>query len=116
MKSFLAWESLRCFGLAWLAATCLVASAHAQSPRGNAARGQALAESVCTECHVVVRNGPAGWTDAPSFAAIAARPDSTAARLQAIMERPHMHMMYLPRSRSEAADLAAYILSLKQPQ
>ena len=84
--------------------------AHAAS----VAHGQKLAQSYCDECHVIVRNGPAGWTSAPSFAAIADKPTTTAASLRAFIEKPHMNMLNLARSPSEAADLAAFILSLRQ--
>jgi len=80
----------------------------------SVAHGQKLAQSYCDECHVIVRNGPAGWTSAPSFAAIADKPTSTAASLRAFIQKPHMDMLNLARSPSEAADLAAYILSLQQ--
>jgi len=95
------------------AAGAIVRPACAQSPPGNVEAGHRLAEAYCSQCHVVVKNGPAGWTDAPSFSAIADRPTTTAAWLEEIIRKPHMHMLFVPRSRSDAADLAAYILSLK---
>jgi hypothetical protein len=64
---------------------------------------------------VVTPDGPAGWTNAPSFAAIANKPTATSASLQAIIQKPHMKMSSLAqRNPSEAADLAAYILTLKK--
>ena len=85
--------------------------AHAE----NVAEGGRLAQSLCSRCHVVTPDGPAGWTNAPSFAAIANKPTATSASLQAIIQKPHMKMSSLAqRNPSEAADLAAYILTLKQ--
>jgi hypothetical protein len=77
----------------------VMADAHGES----VAHGQMLAQSYCDQCHVIVRDGPAGWTGAPSFAAIADRPTTTAVSLQAFMEKPHMEMLHLARSPSEAA-------------
>jgi hypothetical protein len=55
------------------------------------------------------------WTNAQSFAEIANRPTTTSASLEAIIETPHPKMLAsAARSPPEAADLAAYILSLKQ--
>lgn len=81
---------------------------------GNAATGHHLATTLCARCHVIARTGAGGWTNAPSFPAIADRPGATAQWLQATIEQPHIHMMYGGRSPTEAADLAAYILSLRQ--
>lgn len=64
---------------------------------------------------MVTRQAQSGWTDAPSFAATADRPGTTPAWLQDFIRQPHMHMLNLPRSQADAADIAAYILSLKQP-
>ena len=118
MQGFLAGVELRHDGIVCAAAVIgmLAVSGYAQSPPENVARGQALAEKFCTQCHAIVRNGPAGWTDAPSFAAIADRPTTTAAWLNAVIQQPHMHMLAesVPRSRAEANDIAAYILSLRQ--
>ena len=80
----------------------------------NVAEGNRLAERLCSQCHVTTRDGPAGWTDAPSFATIADKPTTTSASLQAFIQKPHMDMFNLARNPAEAADLAAFILSLKQ--
>jgi cytochrome c len=84
--------------------------AHAE----NVTEGSRLAQNLCSRCHVVTPDGPAGWTNAPSFAAVANKPTTTSASLQAIIQKPHMKMLGLARNPSEAADLAAYILTLKQ--
>jgi len=87
---------------------------HAQSPE-QARKGFQLADQYCAVCHVIVRNGPAGWTDAPSFAAIAERPNVTAAWIENVVMRSHVNMMNLPRAKPDAQALAAYILSLRAP-
>jgi cytochrome c len=84
------------------------------SHAANVAEGGRLAQTFCSQCHVVTRGGQAGWTDAPSFVAIANKPTTTSASLQAFIQKPHMNMLNLARNPSEAADLAAYILILRQ--
>lgn len=86
----------------------------AQTPRGDVAAGQRLAVQLCVRCHVVPPNQGAGWTDAPTFAAIAQRPTTTARWLQDIIEKPHEHMAGTGLDPTQSADLAAYILSLRQ--
>ena len=86
----------------------------AQSAPNAAATGQKLAEQYCVQCHVVVPNGKAGWTDAPAFDAIANREGTTAAKLSASIQKPHMHMLNTGRPPGEANSLAAYILSLRK--
>lgn len=90
------------------------ALAQQAAPAGNAANGKRLAETMCASCHVVNGNSGAGWTDAPPFAAIAARPQVTRAWLRDFFTRPHLQMMYTDRPANEAADIAAYMLSLKR--
>jgi mono/diheme cytochrome c family protein len=69
---------------------------------------------LCSQCHFITTN-QAGWFNAPSFVAIANDPATTLALLEAIIETPHPKMApRATRSPSDAADLAAYILSLKQ--
>lgn len=89
-------------------------SAMAQPSPADVAAGQRIAQASCSECHVIVRNGPAGWTDAPSFEAIANRPTTTSAWLESFVQKPHIDMMHRIRNDSDAAKLAAYILSLKR--
>ncbi|MBS0639234.1 MAG: cytochrome c [Acetobacteraceae bacterium] len=79
------------------------------------AKGKALAQANCTRCHVITPTGKSGWTNAPSFMAIANRPGMTKASLEQTISQPHMKMLNLPRSPAEARQLTAYILSLKTP-
>ena len=80
---------------------------------GNAVNGRRLAEALCASCHVVDRSPAAGWTDAPSFPAIAAQAKVTQPWLREFFARPHLDMLQTDRSATEVADLSAYILSLK---
>lgn len=91
-------------------AIAVVPVAHA----ADVTEGRKLAQSVCSRCHRLTKPG-VGWTNAPSFPEIANRPTTTSSSLEATIETPHPKMLArAARSPSEAADLAAYILSLKQ--
>jgi cytochrome c2 len=83
-------------------------------PPPNAAAGGKLAQHYCAECHVVTPSAKRGWTDAPAFAAIANRPNTTAQALSGYIQQPHMHMVNTGRPPAEANDLAAYIISLRK--
>ena len=52
-------------------------------------------------------------TAAPSFGAIAGRPNQTSQRLQSFIMTPHRPMPGIPLSLAEVNDVVAYILSLK---
>ena len=75
--------------------------------------GERLARRWCAPCHVVAsdQRGPTG--EAPPFATIAAMPDFDPAKLAFFLLDPHPKMPDMSLSRTEAADLAAYIASLK---
>ena len=80
----------------------------------DVARGRRLAQILCSQCHFVTTNG-AGWFNAPSFVAIADDPATTPTSLEVFIETPHPKTApHAAPSPSEAADLTAYILSLKQ--
>jgi mono/diheme cytochrome c family protein len=80
----------------------------------DVARGHSLAQILCSQCHFITTN-QAGWFNAPSFVAIANDPATTSTSLEVMIETPHPKgTARAARSPSEAADLAAYILSLKQ--
>jgi len=83
---------------------------------GNAAdadNGRRLAQRWCQACHVVTA-GPRPSTDgAPPFASIAARPDFDAAKIALFLLDPHPKMPDMSLTRFEAADLAAYMGTLK---
>ena len=92
-----------------LAAILAVTPAFAADPDN----GERLAQRWCTACHVVAsdQRGPTG--EAPPFRTIAAKPDFDAAKLAFFLMDPHPKMPNMQLSRTEAADLAAYISVLK---
>jgi mono/diheme cytochrome c family protein len=77
-------------------------------------RGQALAERWCANCHVVNQAATAGKSDGlPTFPALAARTDVTAATLKGAMTATHSRMPDFQLGARDQEDLAAYILSLR---
>jgi len=92
-----------------LTAAVGIAPAFAADPNN----GERLALRWCAPCHVVAANqrGPTG--EAPPFATIAAKPDFDPAKLAFFLLDPHPKMPDMGLSRTEAADLAAYIATLK---
>ena len=79
-------------------------------------QGKALAEKLCTNCHLVgsapQQQQPAN-ADVPSFKEIADREDQTAGAITARIMLPKHPMPQIPLTKAELADLAAYILSLR---
>jgi len=95
-----------------LAGVVLCAASQGAKAQGE---GRRLAETWCSDCHVV---GPkqrrASSTGAPTFIAIAEMKIATPAWLHGILMTRHDRMPDLHLSRVEMDDLAAYILSLRQ--
>jgi cytochrome c len=86
----------------------------AQMRLADSKRGQELAARLCSGCHIVA-SGSATTTnvDVPTFAAIAARPDTTAERLAGRIIIPHPPMPTIQLTVAEMRDIIAYILTLK---
>ena len=100
-------------GRIWL---CLIAAAIlAITPAFGADpdNGERLARRWCSPCHVVASNQRGPTSEAPPFATIANRPDFDAAKIAFFLLDPHPKMPNMGLSRTEAADLAAYIATLK---
>jgi mono/diheme cytochrome c family protein len=80
----------------------------------DADNGRRLAHRWCEACHVVSATQRRIASDqAPPFSAIARRPGINAAEIALFLLDPHPKMPDMGLSRTEAADLAAYIVSLK---
>jgi mono/diheme cytochrome c family protein len=76
--------------------------------------GRRLAHQWCEACHVVSATQRRTASDqAPTFSAIARRPGLNAATISFFLLEPHPKMPDMALSRTEAADLAAYIASQK---
>jgi cytochrome c len=80
----------------------------------NPVAGKALAEKLCTNCHLVgSAEQQSANADVPSFPEIANQQAQTAGDIVAHIILPKHPMPQIPLTRSEMADLAAYIMSLR---
>lgn len=90
-----------------------------ESPhQADAKAGREFAQNRCDACHIIGMKQefpPPMAVDAPSFLSIAKRPDTTAQSLQIFLSRTHAYSnMPAPAVRaSDAADVIAYVLSLR---
>jgi mono/diheme cytochrome c family protein len=91
-----------------LSSLFVVALANAAAA-ADAVKGQTLAKRWCAACHVVASDQKNGNTQSPPFSAIAGKPGFDEAKLAFFLLVPHPRMPDMNLSRSEAADLAAYI-------
>jgi mono/diheme cytochrome c family protein len=98
------------------AAGLLLAFDGTAAPAQDAGAGHALASRVCRPCHAVDpgRPRPRLITIGPSFVDIANTKGMTPTALYAFLETPHAKMPNLILSPEEAADVIAYIRSLRQ--
>ncbi|MGD0148113.1 MAG: c-type cytochrome [Xanthobacteraceae bacterium] len=93
-----------------VAAALAITPAYAADPDN----GERLAQRWCAACHVVSATQRQTTTDqAPPFATIAKIPGFDAAKIALFLLDPHPKMPDMGLSRMEAADLAAYIATLK---
>jgi mono/diheme cytochrome c family protein len=80
----------------------------------DADHGHDIAKRWCASCHLVDAGQKQASTDAPPFDAIAHKSDFTPEKVAFFLLDPHPKMPNFPLTRIEAADLAAYISSLRQ--
>jgi mono/diheme cytochrome c family protein len=93
----------------------ILAVAASTASAQDALRGQALTERWCANCHVVNRTATAGRPDGlPTFLAIAARKDVTAAKLKGAMTATHSRMPDFQLGARDQDDLIACILGLRR--
>ena len=98
------------------AAACTSEPQPAPPSAEAAARGLAVAEKWCADCHrVSSRQRDVARTEmrAPDFVGVAARPEVDAGYLRRFMEVQHQPMTTYRLAGEERADVVAYILSLK---
>lgn len=75
----------------------------------DARKGEVLAKRWCATCHIVASDQQRGTAQSPPFSAIARKPGFNETVLAFFLLTPHPRMPDMNLSRSEAADLAAYI-------
>jgi len=80
----------------------------------DADHGGDLAKRWCASCHLVERTQKQANADVASFAEIAQKADFTPEKVAFFLLDPHPKMPSFPLSRLEAADIAAYIGSLRK--
>lgn len=80
----------------------------------DANHGAVLAKRWCATCHVVDADQKRASADVRPFDDIAQKPDFSPEKIANFLLEPHPKMPSFPLSRSEAADIAAYIGSLRK--
>jgi mono/diheme cytochrome c family protein len=85
-----------------------------QMPAGDASRGFAYASETCSSCHAIARrDSRSPRSAAPSFQALADRPDMSRIGLAVLMQTSHQEMPDLIVGSQEIADLWAYMSTLR---
>jgi mono/diheme cytochrome c family protein len=98
-----------------LAGSCLAAAGPVTSAP-DPGRGKSLAERICSNCHLVSTEQKQANVDIPSFREIANKSAQTEGAIMAHIVLPKHPMPTIPITKSELADLAAYIMSLRDPE
>jgi mono/diheme cytochrome c family protein len=86
----------------------------APSIAANVNHGRQVAQRWCVSCHLVAANQRRTTTEAPPFATIARKPGFEVNRMTAFLLDPYPRMPNMSLTRAEAADIAAYIGSLRK--
>jgi mono/diheme cytochrome c family protein len=86
-----------------------------EAQAADKASGGVLARRLCVNCHIVAPGEAAQQVTPgiPSFQVIANKTDQTSQKIQDFIINPHPPMPQVQLTNFERADLAAYILSLK---
>ncbi|MFZ0207303.1 MAG: c-type cytochrome [Roseiarcus sp.] len=79
---------------------------------GDADHGEQLGRRWCAACHIVTGDQTRGTDNVSTFSEIAHIPGLDAAKIALFLRDPHPKMPDMQLSTQEAADLAAYIVSL----
>jgi mono/diheme cytochrome c family protein len=79
----------------------------------DAGNGLQIARRWCASCHIIEPNQRTGSDVVPPFATIARMPNLDASKIALFLLDPHPKMPDMSLTRDEAADLAAYIVTLK---
>jgi mono/diheme cytochrome c family protein len=101
--------------LNWIGYPAMVVAALAatSSFAADPDHGETLVKRWCAACHLVASDQKSATTEAPSFLSVAKRPGFDAAKIAFFLLDPHPKMPNMELSRDEAADIAAYIATLK---
>ena len=92
-----------------------MAFAGAVTSKPDPERGKTLAESLCANCHLVNSTQQHANVDVPSFREIANKQAQTEGAIMGRIVLPSHPMPEIPLTKREIADLAAYIMTLRDP-
>jgi len=96
-----------------LTATVFLLVARRGAAIADAARGQALAEQWCSQCHGVRPGQSSTNSEAPTFSAIAAERSATEFALRTSLRVPHPTMPNFILKPDDIDDIVGYITSMK---
>jgi len=105
-------DYMRQFALIVIAASVLLSPASA-ADAADAVNGGRLAQRWCASCHIVASDQRRPTDEATPFSSIARHAGFNEERLAFFLLDPHPKMPNMSLTRSEAADLAAYIAAQK---
>jgi mono/diheme cytochrome c family protein len=91
----------------------VVALARQVTSEPDPLHGKDLAQRLCSNCHLVGEGQEHAIIDVPSFREIADKEGQTEGAIMAHIVLPKHPMPAIPLTTSELADLAAYIMSLR---
>ncbi len=100
-------QSIACGAIAFLVLLATPVGAFA----ADTEKGEIIAKRWCATCHLVSPDQTTANSDVPSFASIAHRKLSSEG-LRVFLSNPHPRMPDMSLTRSEIADIVAYIRSL----
>ena len=108
----------RMWMLRWAGVACVVGAgwggtAVGADETGPIAEGKGVAQTWCSNCHVVSEAQTRGSDQAPTWVSIAARPEMTAERLHNFLAQPHGKMPDFKLGKNDIDNVVACILSLK---
>jgi mono/diheme cytochrome c family protein len=104
------------FVFASLSVLCAGASFAGVTSAPDPENGKQLAQRLCSNCHLVESGQEHAVADVPSFHEIANMEGQTEGSIMGKIIIPKHPMPVIPITKSELADLAAYIMSMKQAQ
>jgi mono/diheme cytochrome c family protein len=101
------------YSVAFLMFPFAVSPVHAQAG-GDPQEGLAVAQQVCSRCHVIGRGQvPSLNSRAPTFSELATAPGMTVAALSVALTTPHAGMPMFMFTADQRQDVIAYILGLR---
>jgi len=108
------WHYVLALAMAALPGVALAQSgAQGAAQGGDATAGRVVAQTWCAGCHAVEARPAASSDPAPGFAIAANRPGVTADGLSTYLAEPHGRMPNLSLSRTDIANVVAYLLSMR---